>query len=419
MSLSLLLFSLKSPAQKPNPDLPVSLANDKLVEELMQIDKEHFSSILAKAKRYEIQIIYTQVNHNAEGKPTYIQHGYHLDARQYFYPASLVKLPVCALALQKCNRLNIPPDAVMITDSAYQCQYKVSIDSSAKNFKPSLMQYVKKMMLVSSNFSYSRAFEFLGAEEIKKELENLGYSKTLIKHRFDAGCNADANRYTNPIYFLNEKGDTLYKQPSTVSKSSLPPKVKSLKKGRGYMNAKGRLIRRPKDFATSNYMPLQEINDFLIGLIYPQSLPENRRLKLNANDYDTLLMAMSEYPHESTYPAYKDARYEDSYKKYLLLGDFHDTIREDTLRIFNVVGQSYGWLSDVAYFVDRKNKIDFFLSAVIYVNKNNILNDGKYEYKEVGFPFLADLGKLIYNYEKSRKRNFYAPFDRFTKYKYH
>jgi hypothetical protein len=44
------------------------------------------------------------------------------------------------------------------------------------------------------------------------------------------------------------------------------------------------------------------------------------------------------------------------------------------------------------------------LSAVIYVNEDGIINDGKYEYKTIGFPFLSDLGKSFYIYELKRKK---------------
>jgi hypothetical protein len=160
-------------------------------------------------------------------------------------------------------------------------------------------------------------------------------------------------------------------------------------------------------------MPLQEINDFLIALMYPEIVPQEKKLAFTDDDYKLILKAMSQYPRESDYPHYDGSKFEDSYKKYLMFGDYHGTIKTDSLRIFNVVGQSYGWLADCAYFVDHKNKVDFFLSAVIYVNANQVLNDGRYEYKSIGFPFLTHLGRLIYDYEKSRKRDIYGSFERF------
>jgi hypothetical protein len=110
------------------------------------------------------------------------------------------------------------------------------------------------------------------------------------------------------------------------------------------------------------------------------------------------------YPYESKYPKYDRKNYYDSYKKYFLFGDSKDSITNRNIRIFNVVGQSYGFLSDIAYVADFQNKIEFMLSAVIYVNSDGIINDGKYDYDKIGFPFLGDLGRVIYDYEKKRNR---------------
>jgi hypothetical protein len=402
-------------AQKPLPYLPTKLANDNLIGDLLEIKADEFKTILSNPRKYEIQIIYTQINHKENGQAELIQHQYQLNPKQYFYPASLVKLPLSVLALEKCNQLNIPSDAPMITLANHHCQKQVSIDSSAINYKPSIANYVKKMMLVSDNDAYSRVFEFMGADAIKKRLLTLDIKNTDILHRFDPGCNALDNLFYNPMVFLNENGDTIYKQ--AASKSVIYQNYHYVKKtkGKAHYNARGKLIRKPKVFTQNNVMPLQEINDFLIALMYPQFVPKEKQIQLKDEDYKMLLKAMSRYPRESDYPHYDGSKFEDSYKKYLMLGDYHDTIKTDSLRIFNVVGQSYGWLADCAYFVDHKNKVDFFLSAVIYVNSNQVLNDGRYEYKQIGFPFLTQLGKLIYEYERTRKREYYGSFERFTK----
>ena len=60
---------------------------------------------------------------------------------------------------------------------------------------------------------------------------------------------------------------------------------------------------------------------------------------------------------------------------------------------------AYGFLIDNAYIHDELNDIKFFLTATIYVNENNTLNDDQYEYDEICFPFLARLGRAVYEYE--------------------
>ncbi|MDP3682829.1 MAG: hypothetical protein Q8S01_02755, partial [Ignavibacteria bacterium] len=88
--------------------------------------------------------------------------------------------------------------------------------------------------------------------------------------------------------------------------------------------------------------------------------------------------------------------------KFFFCGDTKDTL-PDYIKIYNKVGMAYGYLIDNAYIVDSNNKIEFLLSAVIYVNEDEIFNDDKYEYDEIGLPFLANLGRVIYSYELERK----------------
>ena len=39
--------------------------------------------------------------------------------------------------------------------------------------------------------------------------------------------------------------------------------------------------------------------------------------------------------------------------------------------------------------------LNFFLTATIYTNKNKVINDNVYEYKETAIPFLSKLSKAI------------------------
>ena len=72
------------------------------------------------------------------------------------------------------------------------------------------------------------------------------------------------------------------------------------------------------------------------------------------------------------------------------------------IRIFNKVGDAYGFLLDNAYIVDFDKGVEFMLSAIIYCNSDGIFNDDKYDYDAVGYPFLGNLGRAIYDYEVKR-----------------
>jgi hypothetical protein len=81
--------------------------------------------------------------------------------------------------------------------------------------------------------------------------------------------------------------------------------------------------------------------------------------------------------------------------------------------VFNKVGWAYGCLTDVSYVADFMNGVEFMLTATVYVNLDGILNDDKYEYEEMGWPFLYQLGQTIYRHELKRKRAHRPNLDEF------
>ncbi len=390
-----ILLCLSTYSQSAKPAVDKKLDNN-LIETILKKNPA-FAEILNNPEKYEVQIIYTQINRDKNNVPSFKQYTYNLNPHTYFYPASLVKLPCSALALEKLNKLNIPgldKNTCMKTDSAFVCQKRTFQDTTALNNIPSVAQYIKRMLLVSDNDAYSRIYEFLGQEYINQALQKKGYSDIRIIHRFDP-CGTEQNRYTNPVSFYDAKGKSVYQQPMQVNKAELKNPFGTIKKGEGYMDKNNKLVNEPKDYTYMNNMSLQDIHDILKSIIFPNSVEKKKQFDLKKEDYTFLYKYMSMYPRESDYPKCNMKDFEDSYKKYFMYGTYHKKIEKDSVRIFNIVGQSYGNLADCAYIVNYNKKIEFMLSAVIYVNEDGILNDGKYEYKTIGFPFFSNLGKAI------------------------
>ena len=95
-----------------------------------------------------------------------------------------------------------------------------------------------------------------------------------------------------------------------------------------------------------------------------------------------------------------------------MYGDTKDTI-PDHIKIFNKVGLAYGFLLDNAYIIDTENNVEFILTAVVYHNNNETMNDDTYEYDTITIPFLAELGRKIYNVERAREKEYVPNFGRF------
>ena len=128
-------------------------------------------------------------------------------------------------------------------------------------------------------------------------------------------------------------------------------------------------------------------------IIFPNKFPANQRFDLVKEDYEYLRKCISSVPSE--YDFYKDEKYVDGYAKYFLVGGTKDRIPGE-VKIYNKSGESYGYLVDCAYIENKDKNIGFFLTAVIYVNKDQLF-DGTYEYNEKGFPFMNRLSKMVYD----------------------
>ena len=364
-----------------------------------------FLARIATNPTYEVQIIYTQINRDAQNRPTFIPHTYHLNARQYFNPASLVKLPVAALALEKLHQLpaGITRRTILSTGVAYRCQTPVPFAAPADSDRTATVgNYIKRMLLVSDNLAYNRLYEFLGQRPLNQRLHELGYPNARITRRF-APCDTAANRLTNPISFHTPQGDTLYKEPAKFNPVPYTSPLGRVLKGRAHQ-AGTHIIPEPYDFTTANHLPLPDITALLQAILFPESVPASQRLRLTPPDYAFLRRYLHATPHESGYHLYASARYFDTYKKYLYYGRNPEILHQSTLRIYNIVGMSHGYLADVAYFADSLHQSEFLLSAVLYVNQDDIINDGAYEYDTIGQPFLAQLGGQIQQYETQRPR---------------
>jgi hypothetical protein len=282
-------------------------------------------------------------------------------------------------------------------------------DNTSENGFPSMAHFIKKAFLISDNDAYNRMYEFLGQQTINRNLHAKGYKDIRITRRF-VRMTADENRHTNPIRFLDSSGKLIYQQPPAYNTDSFDFSQVH-KMGKAHYNSQDSLVNEPFDFTTHNNLPLEDLQQLLQSVMFPFSVPGSRRFDLAEDDYRFLYQFLSQYPSETNYPKYDTGQYFDSYVKFLFKNGSH-TIPPH-IRVFNKVGWSYGCMTDVSYVADFKNKAEFMVTATIYVNKDEILNDDKYEYNEVALPFFRTLGLHLYQYELKRKRKFKPDLSRF------
>lgn len=395
-------------------------ASSAFLQKLLGQYPQYFDSILKNPDSLGVQIIYTQINRDKNNLPSLTDYYFNVNPNKYFYPASTVKMPVAFLALEKLNDLKIAGltrQSTMITDSAYSGQTVVFNDPGSKDGRPSIEQYIKKIFLVSDNDAYNRLYEFLGQEYINDKLHQKGYNDVQFIHRLQVPFTDDENRHTNPVKFFDSTGKLIYQKPALFNQKVY--EQRNTKLGKGYMKG-GQLVNEPFDFSQRNRISLKDLHTILRSVIFPNSVPASQRFNLTENDYRFVWKYMSQFPGETNFPQYPEFNDWDAYCKFVLYGSEKGNLPKH-IRIFNKVGDAYGFLLDIAYVVDFEKKIEFFLSTVMYCNSDGIFNDDKYDYDEVGFPFMKHLGQVIYDYEVQRPRahlpdlsNFQMSYDKPT-----
>lgn len=403
----IMTLAMTTACQKQPPQWEGSL------EALLNSQPGRFGTVMQDPDKFRVQILYTQIDRDAGNRPHFKTFVYNVDPAVYFYPASTVKLPASILALEKINRLKVEGlnrDTTMLTGSAADYQTTAETDESSPGGLPSIGHYIRKILLVSDNDAFNRLYEFIGQQELNESLRNRRYHDTRIVHRLETALSKAQNQWTNPVTFVN--GDeVIYTQSDQRSQVDFYGRQPELL-GVAEM-VDGERLDRPKDFSEKNAYPLLDQHTLMTNLVFPEVAKPNRRFNLSEDDYRFIYRYMSMYPRESNIEAYEDTdKYPDGYVKFLMYGGAEKTIPSN-IRIFNKVGDAYGFLTDAAYIVDFDNKVEFLLSATIFTNENLTFNDNNYEYDEIGLPFLRHLGQAIYQVELNRERQFEPDLSRF------
>ena len=365
---------------------------------LTAADRQQFpllAETLQQAERYQLQIIYTQVQRTG-GLPKLNYYLFNVDADRYFYPASTVKLVVAALALQWLNQQQDPSlsaATAMLTDSVRPLQTAAWQDDTTANQLPNIAQYIRKILLVSDNDGYNRLYELLGQEYINSELKRLGLQHTVINHRLSVPLPDEENRHFNPVRFIAKDERLLKSVPARSIEQSYRNDDQPTLAAAYY--AAGELIRQPMDFTYKNRHSLIDYDGVIKRLVMPELFASTQQFTITAEQRAFLLKYMAMLPRQSQSPRYDENDYPDSYGKFVLYGGDKSRI-PDHIKHHNKSGWAYGHILDGVYLQDLQHDLEFFVTAVIYANDNATLNDDTYEIEQLSLPFMQQLGQFIH-----------------------
>ena len=340
---------------------------------LKNSESELINYVYKNKEKFEVQIILTELKKRKNGF-TIHKKKFNVDKKNYFYPASSIKLPIALLTIEKINEnpnLNI------------NSEFSIEGDSIITTFK----KEITDLFIISSNESYNRLFEFLGQDYINKKLKQKGFKDFSISHRLST--KESDNLKTKEINFYRN-GEINQIQKSINNKPLTKLNLKNLNKGVGFI-LDNELQNKSMDFSRKNYFSIEELNNILIFLFFPE-ISKNKKFNLSKSQNLLIQKLMSSTPFEM---GFDKNIYPNNYNKFFIYGDKDGMINDN---IYNKVGNAYGYSIDNAYIYNKNSDRHFVLTACIYTNANNILNDNYYEYDEIGIPFLAKIGRFLTNY---------------------
>jgi len=346
-----------------------------ILQETLACDNPKIKKVMSNPEEFELQIIYTQIFRDKNNKVSFKDFTYNLNAVNYFYPASTVKLPIAILALEKLNT---------IKNTSKDTQYLIE----GKPEKLRFSEEITKVFAVSDNDASNNLFEFIGSDYLNDSMKAKGLAPFGVSNRVSIP-NA-GNPITKPITLYIDD-NTIVNLPAIHNRPSFPLQLNKLKKGIGFMEDDV-FVNEPFDFSNKNYYPLETLHNTMKRIVFPEVFTATERFNLTEKDREFILFSMQNLPKNA---GYNSTEYYDGYCKFFMFGDTKENI-PSTIKIYNKVGDAYGTLIDCAYIVDFENKVEFIVSATLLVNKDGVFNDDKYEYDAIGFPFLAELGRQLY-----------------------
>lgn len=350
--------------------------------------------VLENREKYRFQFIVTEI---VEYKSEFILGQTHDYSAPwwYFYPASMVKLPVALMTLEDLKRIDFSTKATLQFDNDFTCGNMQFVEESRKG-DLSFEKMIRELIIVSNNNYYNSLYHFLSPQTINAKLKEKGLGTTSIYRDF-TGCEMPLNLKTHG-FSVQEEGsgkigvqDVKVLELSNFASAYQYDTTKLLGSKHEY---RGKIVDGPFDFNYNLEYPLRDIHSTSMRLFFPQFFDESERWDIREEDRQFLLNAMKSVPKDLNEKKYLDQKkYPDNLYKYIVLGD--DNADYDSVITYSKMGISYGFVTETAYVHDPKTGKHYVVTANLYVNSNDTVNDAKYEYEELARPFFARFGQLL------------------------
>lgn len=351
--------------------------------------------VLKNRDKYRLQFIVTDIQRDQDGNEDFKTYDY--TTGEYFYPASMVKLPTAVAMMEILDSLGLSKNCYIKMNSDVSCGNNVFAEMTQKRNIP-IQLAIEDMLSISDNYYYSLFFHAVTPKTLNDKLLDRQLVDTKIYSSF-SGCPRGKEVQTHSYNLFLPDGKLANSYPRTYLDSSSYiyrlPYSKDKLVGK-YQIENYKKVAKPYDFNYNLEYPLKDIHETVFRLIFPQHIDNVERFRLSFESRKYLLKCMGNFPREMKNKIYHDKnQYPDNYYKYAIIGNKPELASSGRYRIFSKIGISHGFVTESAYIVDFENQKDFMVSISIYVNDDDVMNDNLYEYKKLARPFIANFTRII------------------------
>lgn len=343
--------------------------------------------VLAARDSYQPQVLVTRCVREGSGWRAQESQAFGLRPRQWFAAASWVKLPLAGLLLEELDRrgLDIAAGALRLEIEGTAACAPLPAAQAGGWRLDALMQ---SMLVVSDNLAYNALYELLGSDTIHARLRELGFPGIRMATRL--GCPQPRSPGKLAARLRDARGAVVWESPAQLQETFQRFPHGKARAGRAWAEG-GRVIPGAHDFSDSNFIPLADVHHMTlefggqVGLLFELTAPTRRWLA------DTLSLV----PRQAGGLGVEQRALPDDHSKWLLPLDAAGHFPAH-LRIRSKNAQSYGWIGDSAFIVDEQAGRACALTALAFVDRDGVLNDGTYDYAGTGRPFLREVGSALW-----------------------
>ncbi len=320
------------------------------------------------SSRDSLQIRFIEIENNNAGAVRLTETNFQSNDRVQIEMGMMGKLSLAIACLQKIQALTharVTSSTTMITEDAGKLLPGAFNDPFAFRGKPTVGQYLSRMLSQNDTEAYNRLFELVTKNELNEFVKNTGLTNTIFSNRLGKNISQEQNLTMNAIHFYDENNTKLFSQSASISA------VKIMNKG------------------FNNVTTLKDVETVLLKLFTGNFLGVhfNRMVTEEQVEYIKVLMANSQGT-----AIYDETNLVNKNESLFLAGQ-KQSEKAIALPLQHIDKRG---MSEVLYFTQQNTGKSYILSSSIIFKSHRDRKEFDADLR-AGRDFFRDLGKALLN----------------------